>query len=451
MFEVLNNTWLVILVPTIALLAMYGKPYLLLIFGLILVVVPHGDWQFGGVRVDPHDLILFAVIAIFSIRGRRDNIPLLRVPYIRIWFLMGCLMTAAYIYAATNQGYLDSTSRVIYQVVRYCWKPILYYPLCVMAFSERDVKLEHIIGGIIMAGNVLALRATIQGYTGQEVTGPYLGKNTLAGAMLLPFIITAVGCVFSSSKRMRQFCMVSSALHLRGFLFAGSRGAIASLVVAIGAYFFVLFQTVAGRRRLFQLAATGTLGIVLLFGLKPDLLERPNVKHLLTVLNGTADANYKWRIEQRWPHFMRLLRENPWLGTGEAVDSEEFGSRGNTPHSGYIATALEYGIPVTALIILFLVSTAWRGYKLFRSRAPSGFRIAGLTVIAVVVGLFVHNYIEATFIVPFVMRVYWCLGAMIVSARYALAAHAKQARAEAAAAVPATAPQALELMPEQGR
>jgi O-antigen ligase len=131
----------------------------------------------------------------------------------------------------------------------------------------------------------------------------------------------------------------------------------------------------------------------------------------LTALQGTEDANFQWRTQERWPYFMEKIRENPWFGIGTNRDLE-LSDEANTPHNGYISLACIFGIPATVLVVAFGLLGALNGYRLSREQRPADERVFGVAAVGCVAGVLVHNIVESMFLVTFVYNCYWALAAL---------------------------------------
>ncbi len=417
--EELTTTWLVLLLPLLAVMVVTVRPYVLALLGITLVFIPVGDWQFGGVRVDATDLVLLAVLAASLLRRFGPaTIPGSARPYLTLWVAMGVMTSIAYMMAPINQEHLTDPLRSGYQLYRYCWKPILYYPLMLLMVANDRSRLTAVTSAIIIAGDVLAIQATIQGYSGEIARGPFFAGNALGGALVVPIVLALSLLIYSPSRRSSIFAGASLALMARGLLFSSSRGALIATIAAVAVYALMLIRTTGGRQRLVQLSSLGLAALVLAFVVKPDLLNQPNVAHILTAFQGSSDANLQWRMTERWPHFWSMVLDHPWLGTGSAVDLS-LSRHANTPHSGYLALALIHGLPAALMILLPGALATLHGVAVFRRGDSTDDRLFALSAVAGLCGLFVHNLVESTLVLPFIAKIYWTLIALVVARRFA--------------------------------
>jgi O-antigen ligase len=154
-------------------------------------------------------------------------------------------------------------------------------------------------------------------------------------------------------------------------------------------------------------AIAGLLGVVVLAA-KPDLLERPTVKRMLSASEGTEADTFQWRLQERWPHFWRIVQQNPWFGVGTDVDLS-LGPDANTPHNGYLAIALIYGLPALGVILTFAVLGIRSGVRVYRRGAYRRQSVFGITIAAALIGVLIHNIDDATLQQAFIGKVFWLL------------------------------------------
>lgn len=383
-------------------LALAAPLYSLLIADLLLGAWPVG-WELGGVLLDPTDLVLASLLAGLLLRGRLCRPP--QVPYLGLWLLLGVLLCVSYLAAPTSQGNLTGPLRITYQLYRYCWKPILFYPLAAVLLCRRD-RLRVTWVAIVIAGDLFALQGLPDGYAGLRASGPFRTANELGAVLVVP-ILTALGLLLiRPSRRSWLLALASLPVLLRAFLFTGSRGAFAAVLVATGLMLGLLFKAPGVRPRIWRLAlGSAVLGLLLMVA-KPGLTQRPNVKRFLTLSQGTEASTFRWRIEERWPHFWRIAIASPWLGTGTIVDPG-LSDRANTPHNGYLALAVKLGFPTLALYLAFGAAALGNSMRLRRIRGDPRLSAFGALNAAVVVALLVHNLVDSTILMPFIAKLFW--------------------------------------------
>jgi O-antigen ligase len=151
------------------------------------------------------------------------------------------------------------------------------------------------------------------------------------------------------------------------------------------------------------------------------------------------EGTLQWRMKLRWPHFWHQVERHPVLGTGTYVDMR-LGTSANTPHNGYLAIAVESGLPALGLYLLLVVLAIGRSLGRLRRGAnvAAGAGDDGALdalAVAALVGLMVHNFDDTVWPIPAIAKVLWLLVALAL-------APPRSAPAAAAASEAATAPEA---------
>jgi hypothetical protein len=395
-------------------------PLRLLLLDLALVLLP-GGWIVAGVLVNATDLV-FAGIGIILLRR-----PSMRakVPHLNLWILLGVLQSLAYVHAPQNHEYLSDPLRATYQLYRYCWKPILYYPICVALLGDKR-RLAQTVLCLLIVADLASVQGIVQGWAGDRASGPFEGTNALGGALVAPLLLVSLFFVRRVAGS-RLFYGVSALLMARAMVFSNSRGAFVAALVGALVCAVCLLRTARGRGEVVRTVGVAVVLVVLLFAVRPDVLEGPNVQRLTTITEGTQVGNFQWRREKRWPHFVKKVKANPLFGVGTEVDPA-LGPDMNTPHNGYLALALVHGVPAAALFVVFAAFGIRAGLRAFRRAVDPWERAFGLAAAAGVVAILVHNLVDATLLMPFVASLFWLLVAATVTAarREALPAPARR-------------------------
>ncbi len=413
-------------------------PPALLVIGDLPLTALQQQWEVSEILFDATDLMLAALAVSLLAHGlprRRGAAPVL--PLWGAWLILGALMSLAYVTAPINAPVLDSPSRVAYQLYRYAWRPIAWFALAALCIRDRRT-LAWFAASLVLSGMLFAVPAIAQGYAGEYATGPFTHKNELGAALLAPFLFAVAGAVSGRPRGARWLCVLGTLLIGRGLMFALSRGA----VIAALAGAAVLAAGLLADRRL-RGAALSLLPVLLVAGVFALLkADSPVMRELLTARAGTEDANMQFRLQERWPHFVAIIAEHPWLGIGDGRDLS-LGEDMNTPHNGYLSLALVHGVPVAGLTIGFGAAgllAAWR----LRRAADRDLRVFCLAVAASLVALLVHNLIDATLYNPFASKVYWLLiGVVVLAARAPHLFRFRAAPAAVRAAPLVTAPGAV--------
>jgi O-antigen ligase len=461
-------------VALVVVLALTAPLPALLMLDLLLVFLP-GNWLISGVRVDPGDLVIGGILLGLALRGwRGSGRPWYRLPGIGLWLLLGVALSAAYLVAPENQPNLTGPVRIAYQLYRYCWKPILYFPLAALLLGGLR-RTWAVLWALLLSGDVCAVLALPEGFRGLRAQGPFDSPNTMGALLIVPMLIAVAG-LLSDQRGLAKLVHGASLLLLgRALLFTGSRGAL--MAVCLGAV-VLLWQAArrsAGRRRLARLAPLALAGLLAAAAMHPGLLSGPNLQRFLTLAHPMSEDTFQWRLKERWPHFWRQVEAHPWFGVGTYVDPS-LGTSANTPHNGYISIAVMSGLPALVLYVLLgglalyrtllrlrrerrlrraagaagaATSTAWRppGGPARPQAVPAGAAAAPANaagaeagwlldalVAAALAGLLVHNFDDTVIVLPALAKQFWLLvGLGLVPPGLAALQAARPARAAGAA------------------
>lgn len=415
----LNYGWLaIILVILVAILAAFPLHYLIL-FDLQTFIFKD-FWSLGGVRTDQTDLVIGFLVLALVVRGRpKDAGPKLKMPFVFAWLLLGTWWSISYLSVPVNQPNLTDPIRIAYQLYRYCWKPLLYFPICFL-FLRSPERIQLFWNALILGTDLTSIQCIYQGNTGQDPRGPYGTGNAFAGTAVIPLALAFAGLMFPSSRRQLIFSGVSFVIIARAVMMSGSRGGAIACAAGCAFFAFGMMLLRPGRKRLLQFVPIVLLIPPLLFLAIPDLLERPNVKRMLSVSSGATseDDTLAWRMNLRWPHFLARAKQHPWVGWGTDVD-ESLGKEANTPHNGYISIAVRYGYPVLLLFCWIALRALLAAARRFLRTRDVQVKIFYLTLAAPIGGMLVHNLVEVTWTDYPVLKGFWMLIAILaVSMRW---------------------------------
>ena len=385
--------------------------YYLMLFDFVLVF-QQKSWSVGGIRLNVTDLAYIFIFLGILLRGRvkKGSKPLL-IPYLPLWITLVVILSLAYLLAPQNQKYFTDPIRILYQLYRYAFKPILIYPITFLLINHRD-KFQHVLVALIVSADLCSISAIKQGYSGIRAGGPFGGGNALGGVLVVPFIFAILGFIFPRSKRHFYLCAFSVPFILRAMLFAGSRGAYAATLVGLTFAAFFLIQLPEGQAKLIKWAPYLVAGLLIFLALVPYLSTRPTIQRFTTLSDPAEASTFQWRLQLRWPHFWAIAKANPWIGTGTDVDFS-LGIHGNTPHNGYLSLSVKYGFPAAACFLIFAFLAVLNGLRATQRSTNSEERIHGITIAAAIMAILVHNTVESTLMTPFVSKLFWMLTAVV--------------------------------------
>ena len=370
-----------------------------------------GTWVLGTLRVTPNDLTVLLILAAILLRGRLPLRKLLSLDLIWPWLALGVLLSISYVVAPINQRTLTDPFRYVYQVATYCWRPILYLPLCLILL--RSPKRAYLTTYFVaFAALIAAIEAIQQGYDGwSSAPGPFKTGNQLGGVLIIPTVLAFCGAVMPRDRFQLFFSGASLLLFLRAFLFCGSRGG--QLATACGFAFFgvMLLLRNVGRQRIRFLTPFVAAFLLAILPAVPIILSRPTIAHAASVTEGSKASTMQWRMQERWPHFWQIALDNPLFGIGTAVDPS-LGKTANTPHNGFLSMLVTYGFPAFGLLMFFAFRGVGNGIALFLRAPNPDHKVFGLSISAALVGILVHQMVEVTLTAPFTFKVFWLLVAL---------------------------------------
>ena len=200
-------------------LAIFAPFYLLLCWDLLLSIF-QGFWTLGGTRIDYTDVIVGCLGFAIVLRGRFDRQGT-KIPYLVPWLLLGIFLSLAYLVAPQNQRNLTDPVRIGYQLYRYCWKPLLYYPLA-MVFLRDASKIRIAFFTMVVGFDLCAFNAIQQGFQGYSAApGPFGHGNAFASILVTPFILCFASVLYSRSVGEQIFCGISMLVMFVDLMTAG--------------------------------------------------------------------------------------------------------------------------------------------------------------------------------------------------------------------------------------
>jgi O-antigen ligase len=366
--------------------------WLAVAFVLVMPFARAFQWH-PGVYFDVSDVLFLPLLALFAPLAvkKRDETPTVwqELPGRRLWCAYGLFIAIAYARWSYEAGFLGAGA--LYQFYRYCWKPMLLYPITFYMVA-RPGGIQWLIAAAIVTADVNAVAAIQQGRAGVDVRGmlSLFDKNMLASSFLVPLFLSLGEGLHASPWLWRQLARVSVLLLGAALWYAVSRGAM--VAAAAGAVVYVL---VSPRGWRFAVGALALVALVLVvrpdFGSSSGILDR-----FIDIGNGADSGNLAWRMKERWPHFVEIVTAHPMFGVGQAMDWT-LGADTNTPHNGYLALMVQSGIPATLTFVFLLIMILVRALKLAIGHFSRRVRGWGAATLAGGLAFGVHNFVDTTF------------------------------------------------------
>ena len=210
-----------------------------LIVGLTSVFVagmpfaPAFQWH-PGVFVDPGDLMMLPLLVLLVRRAfdRPDEGGTWweELPCRRLWCAYGILVAIAYARWSYDAGFFGGGA--LYQFYRYCWKPMLLYPVTFYMVGTPG-GLQWVMAAFVSRPTSMPSSPILQGRSGVDVRGvmSLFHKNMLAGSFLVPLFLALGEARHAPMKAWRLAARGSALVIAAGLWYAVSRGAIVGAVV----------------------------------------------------------------------------------------------------------------------------------------------------------------------------------------------------------------------------
>jgi O-antigen ligase len=212
---------------------------------------------------------------------------------------------------------------------------------------------------------LLGLGMALVGTATTEGMAAFNANHIATGRILGLGLIAVIYLAISSGPGLlrRLIWLVPGGVLGYGFLYAGSRGALAALIIALGFTALVALGLKRGRKWILPVAAMLAGVYIATATLVPQALDLMNdrVKQLdlSAATTGAAQSRMDFGAEA-W----QMFREHPFTGVGIGGYNTELGAadieRGLYPHNILLELAAEMGIAAVLLFIV-LVILAFRG------------------------------------------------------------------------------------------
>jgi len=360
--------------------------------------------------VGPVDAVLLVALVVMAIsllegggKSGRFGLPLGKV-LLGFWLLMLMWSSLTFLLGPANQLIFRDPVRDAWYLYRGVVRDFLVFPVVVLCLADRGAAKKALALTVIASSLVSIYAIVLSWRTHEPATGPFSSKNSLAGflVLILPFAVARALLEKRLLPRLLYGC--AALLMFRALWLTASRGGFAAFLVSLAP----LCLLVPVRR----LVAAGMGALVVLLvvvGMRGNILERPNFQRYLTLVRFSEQHNFQWREEQ-WQLFMERIAKRPWLGSGsEVVEALQQEGRLATAHNGYLGMTLKAGIPATAAwvaILLFMEGLSLRFGLRAKSVEERAFWIgaAGL-----VLAWLTHNLVDNVLLMSEAQRVFWLI------------------------------------------
>ncbi len=207
---------------------------------------------------------------------------------------------------------------------------------------------------------------------GQERPTGFTGNANSLGGFGNIAMIFSVYYYHHAKRRKWIFVIIMILASVCSLLSASRSVAVCMLLIWV----FAVVLCFKGKTRVIILVLLAFLAMGLLLAGGELLQSIPGMKRLMELGVVSEERVYMWE------YGVVLVRQRPILGWGYGVSKTLNTIVQNFDfHNSYLSTAIETGLPGVALIVLFLLITLLRGYKLaFRFKKPELITILALLI-----------------------------------------------------------------------
>ena len=219
---ILPNSLLIALCAAVPLLALVSPFHLTFILSIVTGIIP-GQFDVSGVLFDPTDVVMLGLFLALITRSRISGLRLSRsIPFFRLWASLVLLVSMAYLTSPFTSDYLTDPIRAVYQLYRYSWRELLFYPLAVLLLRDKR-KTVLALSSLTILFILSAVQAILEGYGGDR-TGGFVEANAVGSSYMLAILLCLAVIISSSRGWYRVLGILSVLILVRAVLFSGSRG-----------------------------------------------------------------------------------------------------------------------------------------------------------------------------------------------------------------------------------
>ncbi len=183
-------------------------------------------------------------------------------------------------------------------------------------------------------------------------------------------VMASIAEVVNKKGCVRIAYMTVAILSAMVLLLTVSRGGLMILIVCVLAYLVLNAKQLGSVWAMFALSAMVGSAILIIYFSQPE-----------------AIAHYEQRIDEESGNFsgrtylldeaIRVLLENPLVGTGKDMVNPPLHSRANVPHNQHLGLAVHYGIWPPIFLIIFLAQVATKSVtSLISKQKPSDYAVS---------------------------------------------------------------------------
>lgn len=257
----------------------------------------------------------------------------------------------------------------------------------------------------VMARNAWYYQEIIlQAYMPWQVRNARVAANEVL--ILFSSVLFSVALVYLKDLKYKIVALVFLAISIASLVLTQSRGYWLAYVIS----FTVIFIMLNKEKKLQMVVWFGTIAALVLttaalfFSSYFDLVITALVDRVQSIATSTQkDISLLERFDESASVFSKII-VNPVIGYGLGVEYSKFyyfeRIHGATSyvHNGYLAAWYKFGLPGLFILISICLITIRNAYRIFKTNLQTVHKILGLSIIAVIFGMFLVNNTSPQFL-----------------------------------------------------
>ena len=302
--------------------------------------------------------------------------------------------------------------------------PLSFFITVFSGESPRFLNIVLVVVVLIMAA--LAVSCLVQFFFFPEmlfweasVAWPLANPNSLAGVLVFGFVGVLGWMVSTDSRLYSNLALVLAALLVAALFTTGSRGAILSLLPALGLFFMYGGGLLKKHRRCLGLLAVLSVIAFCALSYAAPVPDASPLRDYVRTIEG--EQSFLYNRPALWASALDIIKEYPLSGTGvgtfflyypEVRNVGDPSSAGLMVHSDPLQFAAEMGILAPVLFYAFLIVCVMRTIAAFKKLAADDVRRVKILIPFCALGaVVVHAHITFHFhVLSMLMLIGLCLG-----------------------------------------
>lgn len=273
------------------------------------------------------------------------------------------------------------------------------------SFQKSMLAFVLLLLVFLMARNAWYYQEIImQAYMPWQIRSARVAANEVL--ILYSSVLFSVALVYLKALRYKIVALALLGASVASLVLTQSRGYWLAYVIS----FSVVFLLVSREKKIQMVAWFGTIAVLgittaaLFFSSYFDLVVNALVERFQSIATSTQkDISLLERFDESAAVFSKII-VNPVIGYGLGVEYTKFfyfdRIHGSTSyvHNGYLAAWYKFGLPGLFILLSICLITIRNGYRIFKNNPKTVHKILGLSIIAVIFGMFLVNNTSPQFL-----------------------------------------------------